>query len=739
MATRELEIGLGSTIGEIQTHRVYARLAWDDDWELKEGVHCSEATWTTGMELPTATLYYVYGYGRLFNAALDRVNPFTLPTLAYVKIEFDVYNLEYDPEDEESEPIITMTWYGLAGTLIDQTQGIGLSDTQDPPKPVPQGMQEIRCVGMVWRLMNHTIRETAWRIGGVSAGVRRAKTGHPFNWKKKPNMTPVDYDYGSRGYSSHLFSHEDDAELWTTKKIVEYLLAEMTPTVEGVHKERWKLDDASNLLPTWDPGEITYHDSTLMELLARLVPPTRGLGFTIEIVDDDPNDELILLRPFTFTQTAIPIGVSGGKNLPANPNLIELTIHRDRGASVPVITDAMARYDMVRVVGARATYTFTIGESVDVLEKGWSPGEQAAYDAGASAEPGYPSESEWEDRQMWDAIYRDRPQLVGVYRYFHIKPDWDGLDWDGGVAIPEIDGALAQDLFRPLIQLTPTTAMQKDGDYSATDIVPLNAEDEPTKYRPQTIYWYNNIKFFDVTATPLRRHVIRSLKDDPRVLVEIRPRETTEMAGMEMIVPDGPRHLLDTQHFEGSPGDDDTDLDEFSWDETFLTITVTNGDWCEVVRPEPEVTGEIIRELRINVGENYRLDFMAQSTIVGLNPDGTSKRRSNVPGGASPYIRDDRDQMREIADFALAWYAGDRRAITFSTSHVNGSIRVGELITKLKYPAGSDVSDITINSVVTLIGLTLPHNVDGANSHWQIRYATNHGELDAVGMFEARK
>lgn len=732
MATRQLTLGLGDAAGEILGHRVYTRESWLEDWTLQEYVHCSQANWTTGDQLPTATLYYVYGWGALDGNAIQRVNPFTLPTMAYVKIEFDVQDLEYDPEGE-GDPVITLTWYGLAGTLIDQTGGISINDTEDPPKPVPQGVQQFQCVGMIWRLMQLKIHETVWLDGGT---VKRSPGIATFNARGEGNKTASEYDQVSRGYTSPVFHELNNGSGtdWSVKTIVQYLLAEMRPFAgSGSQHERWKLTDPDNLLPTWASEPLDPTDQSIAELLTRLMSPQRGFGFVVDVEPEEGYADLITVTPFTYAASDITIGTSGGRTIPENPNLIELTIHSDRGASVPVVTDAMSRFDVVRVLGAEATYTFTL-DGFNNLRKDWSTSEETAYVNGASGEVGFPASTELAAQQRWMRRARQAPDLRHVWRHWHVFEGFAGtsvgIDEDA-IGIPALDNfASAAVFYPPLARLANESALIWGADYSADNLPTI---DDRNGYRPHGAYHYDSdtTEWVNYAERGNNRDLEDGVGKDPRYFVNISPRDTYEPIGMLIEVIGGQPHDIDRSNFTGHSSDNISGtVPGLSWRQMQFTVTVTTGERCYVRRPTTGLSGfQVLREKRIEAGNDFRLDFVADGTIVGVDINGDPLERTQAD-----YVRDDRDALEDIADLALAWYSDDRRAIEFTTSHVNGSILIGQMITILAYPVDSDIDDIDVNTVVTKIQLDIPWAMNSPQQLWRMAYSTNLQQLNAVGL-----
>jgi hypothetical protein len=105
--------------------------------------------------------------------------------------------------------------------------------------------------------------------------------------------------------------------------------------------------------------------------------------------------------------------------------------------------------------------------------------------------------------------------------------------------------------------------------------------------------------------------------------------------------------------------------------------------------------GDLLRRLRIE-DSRYELVYVVPGTVVDTDPTTDELRTSE--GG---YVIDDRDQMLLIAQRTWAWNRVPRYALNFATGWVDGSVRIGNLISTVTdasrtYPVLSVVSEITV-------------------------------------------
>ncbi len=108
---------------------------------------------------------------------------------------------------------------------------------------------------------------------------------------------------------------------------------------------------------------------------------------------------------------------------------------------------------------------------------------------------------------------------------------------------------------------------------------------------------------------------------------------------------------------------------------------------------DPLPTGVPIEELIIDMGDDYRLDFLAQSTIVDLKNG--IPILANDPG----ILRDDRATLRDVARIAFEWYREDRQQLTVVFRQQRNLLQLGQLITTI----GTSATQSTINTVISVI------------------------------------
>jgi len=342
---------------EVLGQKVWAKVNWADDWEEKENVYCTNVQFSASPTIGSATLHYRYGRGKNPDGAFADHAPFTLPNLAYVRIELTVNDIENDTTKE-------IYWYGVAGRLVDNRGGSDRMNTEDPPEPVPFGTQEITCAAIEWLLDRQAIKTSWQETSATSNAADELFRAIAFNNGGMPNRsdtkTVPDQATTTGGTTSPVFAANAETaantKYWSTLDIVRYLLAFHSPidSVSGVPIGFNVGDLVSTPIPNEDKPTIEAEGLTVYGLLTRLIPRQRALGFRFEISDDafDAGSAAYFsLHCFTFA--AATITLPEASEIPANDDVIDLEIAADRHQNVVTYSDAFSKYHRVTARGRR--------------------------------------------------------------------------------------------------------------------------------------------------------------------------------------------------------------------------------------------------------------------------------------------------------------------------------------------------------------------------------------------------
>lgn len=691
-------------------HRVYTRDNWQDEWVLHENLYCNWAEWDCSPNIPTAEIEWRYGR-RLNNTTNEHetVYPKSDSYKPYVKIVIE------DIEGGSAR----MTWYGKVGSITYQDGGYrNVNNTY-----VRTGKQNIGCVGLEKTLLDTPISFSyVWDDDSETA--IKVHRGLTFNaplesWKPGGNRSVDEHD------GSHLFSNQvrEDTAFWGVAEIVKYLLTQCNPSYSSVVRTNplgWFISSDSLVLlgsGTWRPV-VETEGRTVKDVLDQLISRRRLLTYYVRVVDNQC--ELVIV---SLAHTTI---VGPGSEELAKPNTSPINLLNfgsEYGESV-IYINRHEPVDVVRCRGAKATVTCTLSNQDGSLVKGWTNSQETAYEAAGSGLAEYSTAGSYDKKRKLNTFVRSKEDYREVYRFFKLPDDWDYTAGNG------VGGSIAS-IFT---WLSPWHT-QLDGDYPVSyqrehflsHRIPLkqgwdytpNAGDNlmitPTKIdnithddRPVYVLMRaQSLKFFEVDKIGLIGDISRQDRKENfqwsgSVMVPDRER------GIFVTVVGEPQHIIAKTDYTPLPVDK---KNRGSWDWKKMTATVAiqlqrccEGLWPDI--PNRVVEGDYVRELVINCGEEYRLDWLHPYTIVGINADGTV--RSNSTGG---YINNDSRRLVERAKIAYEWYKVPRKSLALKTHKIGDYLPLGSLIRKF----GQDIDSafgplpwLEVNSVVTNIRIDIP-------------------------------
>jgi len=695
---------------DVPAHTVYLRSSWAADWVEAQHLHCDWATWNVAPAVSRAALWWRYGKAiRPGKVAWEDVAPLSVGR-NYVKIVFDA---SLDP------PLV---WYGtveLAGNRVDGSLVDGQTVTAT-------GQQRLICYGLEQLLKQRPITSSYWRDG--NGNVRCTGRGITFNENGLPNRLET------AAWQAYEFcSLLSEADFWSTRDIVDYLLAYQTPVDAGGQRRlQFVLGDVpEHTVPDWDKPQVRQHGQTAWQILNSLLARQRLLSFFVHVAADD---QTITVNPFTFNETHLMVENSF---LAANNSQKAVQILADPGVAEFSLKDSsIDAVDQVVVTGARRQSCFTVFRDDDTLDADWTSTQQTEYNAGGSGEAGYPLAAERAQRQQWNKEWRAAPHLEAVYRRFRLPADWDGQlgEYSGGApgvfppAFPEDDDPDEHfPVWVPglkLLSVLPIREVNSPSTYSLEEVD--NEYAKPFAVFPLPEYstrWVMADKVgeaAEIEPTGANKDKanrkwsasVRVLRDSPR---------------FEVRVTGQPQHVIAYTDFSGVP--EDEAAGEFDWRDMMVTIAVEDDRYCSACWPtNPDAAIDSLRVKRIDAGPGFRLDWVAKGTVLGIDKtDG-----SLVTEDSGRFERDDRDALLTLALIAWQWYGATRRAAHLKAAHTTGLLQRGDLITSVS----QDGNLHTLSSVITQVRITIPRT-EGPNSppgppvmSWETQF----GELDPVKM-----
>lgn len=684
-------------------HAVYTRGHWADEWTVRPGLYCSMARWGSGSARPEAELLWTYAEVMLpgesaytYRAPLDLLGHF-------VKIQID----QPAPDDP-------LRWYGIisdearqrAGAI--EIPGVGRRQT---------GTQILSAEGIDLLLMREIMFSSHVRSSsGQDQTIRRGLTfngplaaGDPTNRSNQRLLSPA-------GGEAYAFAPDIwNAEPWSTKTILEYLLAFHAPRASIDWPINWRLSDGARLVcPDWDAPVVATHGRDLRSIINQLCTPQKGLSWQLLLDAGGPAPN-VLLDVFSFLPS--PIELPSGLTQPGNQDLIELG---DNALDLDSAVDPQVslrhsdhqRVDQIVVRGARKRVVASFSHADGTFGPDWDPNDEADYQSG----PGGLSGLDISEAQQLLREYRATDRLQRVYAYYRVPVGWNGEVgagegpwvhplsfcappmWPAG---DEISGT-AESFYLPEFRFD--RSLPKELDESAPESSPpgLRAPFGVIQTRIGAGPGYHGYTYLDRLAitSDIEGSGDGSGRDWSASL-----RVQTDAPGVILKVSGGPQHLLAKTDFTPLP-----DLDEegqLHWYEIIITAMFELDSQVEARWPpdaQLDAEADTIRRVYIDVGEKARLDWVHLGAVLDLDANGRPVYlNGSTPGTDGQYVRDDRSEMQDLARLMFAWYATPRQAFSLLLRQITGILSVGQLITRI----GSGDAATAVNACVTGVEIDL--------------------------------
>lgn len=730
-----LSIETSSTFfADAPAHRVYYRLAWSDPWSELPYLYASEIEFVAAPAISRARLVWDYGIAmRAGETEFAEVDPLEF-TQSYIKIEID------QPADSGGAPRPPLEWFGRAQEMVRDRTG----EITDSGLTAKTGRLEFECAGLEAELLRAYVTSSiVENPEGVGGGVPTQKIGRAvaFNRAKgykcetaytiRGNMSKAPQDKGARVFAGTL----DNAEVWTASEIIRYLLAYHTPTDPyGVPNIPWELDDTQLETLDWAKPPLDVHGRNLKEILDTLIDRRRLVSYTVRVEPDgDGGPDRAIVRVFTFLDS--PLTLPDGTVIYPNPAKRELWIDTANDVQSCVTRQsALHKVDRVRVVGDFIGSCFTISAKDATLVADWENTDEVKYETAASGDPGYGPDRA--DKELQNERVRLGNALRRVYRYFCLPANFIGLSGDGeGLSsgyfiLPKIppDGRPFAEIavrgeLEPFwlagMRFEPHLPLKLNWDYSGTKIGDGKPTDnsppgsDPEFLQPFVLLKLPNTEEKDSDGAALTRYeqldnLNRMARFERAAAGGRQWSANTAMqrhkAGIIVDVqhPHGcGQHVLAKADFSGRPISEVSEIEpECDWHDNLLATVYWKSDReVEIVWPADGDldAGQDVREQRIELGPDYRLDYLPPKTVVAC------EKGELVRTDSGGFVRDDRDKMKNLARLAYAWYRRDRLAFSLVYHQVAQYVFVGDLITQIGDPDNPE----TVSSVVTRVAIHL--------------------------------
>lgn len=717
-------------------HAVYFRRRWSDDWTLYSNAHCTDCVWAASPTMPTATLIWPYGVIKThYSNAYQFATKLTV-SRCYVKVVFTT---------DVSAGSIT-TWYGVVSDIQDDQSGyVAAGGTY-----YATGQQTLNCYGLEY-LLNQSSIKGSWYTHW-EAMPNHTDAAMTFNAQGRGNRSDTRYPDGFLD-NAYVFEDpaEDDAEAWSTREIVRYLLRWQGPSKSSTYYNRgiqFKLEWETRLDFT-DSPVVPQEGSTVLSILQRLIDRRRLMSFYLRVNASD----IVELVPFSFAANDIELGGTSIWRIPGNPSQRTIYYERDELTHVATRDVDVNAVDRVIVRGAKRTSTCTMyveeTSGYEVLETAWATADESTYEDGASNVTGY-STMGTKTKQARNQEVRSRQALQAVFSWFRLSLSWGGwVESSTGVDVPvfiDDDGRAVDEFFSGSIRILPYIPLYVGTEYggSAPSMI---TPDDPTFRRPFAVFLDPS------TDRYVHGERIAELSEgdfDPvgdgnnyRWSAYVRPQAVSPI--VEVNVTGEPQHVIANTDF--SSLSDDRDLGDFDYREIdtdrgmLITLALEEGRYAEASYPEagvPDSAGiDTQRALVIWAGNEYRQDYVAKQTVVDVDADGDLVETDS---DYVTYVRDDTDKLEDMARVAYEWYTTDRAVVAMDTRRITSELSVGDMITTMgdiTYSAYTSHAQ-TVNTPITSIRIRIPRIRAGSHSEPTMTVMTGAAELDPLTLLPGR-
>jgi hypothetical protein len=621
----------------------------------------------------------------------------------YVKVVIDLPDPQSDIE-----------WHGVITDLGDDRKG-------DPTITTKSGTEQYTAYGLTLLLEKSfpvTKSLVKDQAGGdpYLIGICLPFNGGQDNREGRKRAGTANYDATGKCFTDATLTASPD--FWEAKDAVEYLLTNFAPTdVDDESKVPFEVLNTDAL--QYRLPNVAYDGQNVWEILNRLIQRQRGLGFHAVVEPPEAPDVLDVVKLKVFSHSDTDIVLPTGSTIPANSNTTSFDFSTSVNILSATITEsAIQTYDRVITRGAPAGVVLTLSPDFN-LSEGWSAANKTAYNTAASGEPDFAALSD-ADKSARNADFRSRDTLHDVFSHWLLPENWDGkgvklsdeteplatftIDDDGTV-----DLATKGSFLVSALRVADFVPLRMNEDYS-TAVTPSIDTDSSEEYlKPilchlvkdgeTELRWVHSERIDAAAASgsTKRQHTFtvqtRIMDDSPGLILEVSGGEQHFIAADQFVA---------TGTYDEIPAGQELDQNDF-----FATVYLPLQQRVFALEPDLPTSGDVARTLIIDVADAY-LDRLIPGTVVGLDNAGDPIESD---GG---WLRDDRTRLQDIAKLAWTWYSVDRQTLDLQFRGIFNDFSVGQLITSLDSPSGTE----SINTVIT----SLSYNLDNGTTQLQTQY-----------------
>jgi hypothetical protein len=669
-------------------HVVYIRRQWGDPWEIAPELSCEQATWALGFDISTATLVREFGLIRLPGEQTHTIRNKVDLTGFFVLVEYQTHY---------GSPLF---WLGF----VERSD----ADSAAVSNGVLSGLQVYECFGLEKALDLAYCDTTVWTDGSV----RRGNVDTVFNRKRQGNRSLVTATNAVTGLESYVFSgRQDESAYWTTRDIVQYLLAWHVPlSSTGVAAIAIGVVNLANVYALDLTPELNtagrsvrdllnalLHGNNLLTWYLRYTAPANIMTGTwiIDVV-------IVSLAPAAIT-------LPSGATQPGAATIINLEVDADVMTATSLTDIGLEVADQIRVRGGRKSYIFTgymcdttataPEASTKFLVSDWSDSDQGAYISAAVTEQGYADLTLDEKKQ---ANGFEREKYPSVFADYRVNWRWDCVSHDDehvfGTFEDEPVKVVPQEL-----RLLPDVPLFVGVNYSGEP--PFNES-----YQRLARFPYQPIKLWSYAVREQRLYDARGLAaknaqnavegDTPFPEISI----STDGDKISFVVRNAEQHTINNLASQGLlENRQSLHTRKIAAAQSLITVAVSVDSWCEGIYPvSPQAYRDVLRVHTLYAGDAYQHVTLTPGTILGVRHDGAPV---TAEGGI---VRDDSGALRDLARIVYEWMATPRKNLAVRSARIDGRWVIGALIGTTK----EHVSTVSVNSPIARIQVQSPRAIN---------------------------
>ena len=731
----------------------YSATLRDQDFVTIPYLYCSRLALRCAPEVDEAVLTYDYG-----PIIQSRTN--SLTTYAPLSLVGYFVRITISDTVTGSGALPPIVWYGYVEPETLDVRGNG------------RGEQTLIAYGLLRLLEVQKIQSSfvEQQTGSTSYAAAQLNRGLTFNnddggeFVRRGNMN------SNMINGSFVFSWKARKQTeWDAYNAVLYVLNYFTPKqADGTVANKWVLNCPNQYL-NWFPITEGTDGHTVKELLDRLIPRSRGVGYYVGFdasLDGFgfPKNQ-VTINVFTFNSS--DIALPNGLTLKANNYQKSLDFENALDIDHAIVTNVgTTSYHRITARGARRTTTFTTRLQANrsgsygswgttwspwtVMSPRWPASQEDEYATAAYGSSGYFGLSDV-DKKAANAAYRSSDRLRAVWRRYGLNMQtlpserWNGIVVDphsnggssasfgsssgGGYCDVAFDGSptsvnpyhsTRSPLFNesvPVVRLLRSLPLYHGVDYSGS----ISPTIYPTDQEPSFISTFAYAMINNGTGSPADDYELVEQLD--RVgktwncsvsVADTEPAIIIEAPVPHFISTVAPFPTSDSAQWGISADEHDSDQSGgIPYTNLWVTVCVELSERISTtISLSNPTAGAPIRELVLDYPD-ARFDYVLPWTVVEI-------RNQNPVQTAGGAVADDRVRLQTMANAAAVWFGQNRQSLDLKFKQVRALFSLGDLITTI-----STLYDKpNINTPITAITYEMGHANEPGSTQLQTAFGT---------------